>query len=136
MAEPHPIELRRRVVAAYEAGVGSYPEVAERFDVGEASVKRWVRLKRKLGNLVARPKGGGRRSLIGLKDIETALATRPDATALELTAEINRVRHRTRRVHVSSTKRALHRHGFVVKKNADGRWRVCARTSRSSEPSS
>jgi transposase len=136
MAEPHPIELRRRVVAAYEAGVGSYPEVAERFDVGEASVKRWVRLKRRLGNLIARPKGGGRRSAICLPDIEAALGVRPDGTALELTAEINRVRPRKLRVHVSSTKRALHRHGFVVKKSADGRWRVCARTSRSSEPTS
>jgi len=119
-------------VAAYEAGRGSYPEIADLFGVGEASVKRWVWMKRKLGSLVPKPAGGGKRSTITLQDIERGLAACPDATALELTAEINRHRPKRLRVHVSSTKRALARHGFVVKKSADGRWRVSGRTSRSS----
>lgn len=132
MAEAISIELRRRVVAAYEAGEGSYAEIATRFDIGTASVNRWLRLKRKLGSLVSKPKAGGARSTIMLPEVEAALATRPDATAIELTAEINRRRKRSARIHVSSTKRALHRFGYVVKKSADGRWRVCGRTSLSS----
>jgi hypothetical protein len=39
-----------------------------------------------------------------------------DATAGEITAEFKRRRTRRRRVHVSSIKRALRRHGYVVKK--------------------
>jgi transposase len=132
MVDGHPVALRERAVAAYEAGRGSYPEIAELFGVGEASVKRWVWLKRKLGSLAPKAAGGGRRSTITLQDIERGLEARPDATALELTAEINRIRPKRLRVHVSSTKRALARHGFVVKKSADGRWRVSGRTSRSS----
>ena len=132
MAEAYPIELRKRVVAAYESGGGTYPEVADRFDVGEASVKRWVRLKRRDGDVAPTAKAGGRMSTISLADIEAALTTIRDATAGELTAEFNRVRRRRDRVHVSSIKRALRRHGYVVKKSADGHWRVCGRTSSSS----
>lgn len=133
MAEAHPLELRRRVVAAYEAGEGSYAEIAVRFDVGTASVNRWLRLKKNIGSLISKPKAGGAHSTSALPELQKALAVRPDATALELTAEINRMRSRSNRIHVSSTKRALHRFGYLVKKNADGHWRVCGRTSRSSE---
>jgi transposase len=129
MAEAHPVELRVRVVTAYESGAGSYPEVAAQFDVGEASVKRWVRLQRRDGDVAPTPKAGGRTSRITLDDLEAALVVIRDATAGELTAEFNRARHRRDRVHVSSIKRALRRHGYVVKKSADGRWRVCGRTS-------
>jgi transposase len=132
MVDGHPVALRERVVAAYEAGKGTYRELAELFGVGEASVKRWVWLKRKFGHVSPKAAGGGRRSTITLQDIEHGLVARPDATAHELTVEINRPRARRERIHVSSTKRALARHGFVVKKSADGHWRVSEQTSRSS----
>lgn len=132
MVDGHPVALRERVVAAYEAGKGSYPELAELFGVGEASVKRWVWLKRKLGHVMPKAAGGGARSTITLETIERGLAACPDATAIELTAEINRSRPKRERIHVSSTKRALTRHGYVVKKSADGHWRVSGRPSRSS----
>jgi transposase len=129
MAESHPVELRARVVAAYESSDESYPEVAARFQVGEASVKRWVWLHRRTGHVEPTPKAGGTPSNVTRDAIEVALAVVRDATAGELTAEFNRGRPRRERVHVSSMKRALHRHGYVVKKSADGRWRVCAPTS-------
>lgn len=132
MAEAHSVELRARAVAAYEAGVGSDPQVAARFAVGEASVKRWVRLHRRAGVLTPSPKAGGVPSRISLGDLEAALAVIRDATAGEITAEFNRTRPRRERVHVSSIKRALRRHGYVVKKSADGRWRVYGRTSSQS----
>lgn len=133
MAEAHPIELRERVVRAYEAGEGTYEMIATRFDIGSASVKRWVRAHRRVGDLRPRQKAGGTPSSITLAAIEAALADVRDATAGELTAAVNRRRHWRSRVHVSSMKRALHRHGFVVKKSADGRWRVSGRTSSPSE---
>lgn len=134
MPEAHPIELRERVVRAYEAGEGTYAMIAARFDVGVASVKRWVRHHRRHGDLRPKPKRGGTRSTITAAAIEGALAKVPDANAGELTAAVNRGRHWRSRVHVSSMKRALHRHGYVVKKSADGRWRVCGPTSSPSAP--
>jgi transposase len=128
MPNPYPVDLRQRVVAAYEAGEGSYRELAMVFQVGEATVKRWMWRQQKRGDVSPFKKGGGRRSTIELVEIELLLSRLGDPTALELTAEFNRARRGRARVHVSSMKRALHRHGYVVKKNADGRWRISGRT--------
>lgn len=136
MAEPHPIELRLRVVAAYEEGEDSFAAIAVRFDVGEASVKRWVSRHRRSGDVAPQSKGGGTPSLITRDEIQQLLTDIRDATAGELTAAFNRRRHWRRHVHVSSMKRALHRHGYVVKKSADGRWRVSGPTSSPSAPRS
>jgi transposase len=132
MAEPYPVELRERVVRAYESGDGSYVSVSLLFDVGEASVKRWVGRHRKKGSVAAQPKGGGTPSPVGAPEIDAIVARLGDPTALEITAEFNRDRRGRARVHVSSIKRALHRFGYVIKKNAAGRWRVCGRMSSKS----
>ena len=129
MAEAHPLELRIRVVEAYEAGDGSYGLIGVRFAVGEASVKRWVHRKRRTGSLVPDAKGGGTPSSIEQSEVDAIVARLGDPTAGEVTAEFNRQRRKKDRVHVSSMKRALHRCGYVVKKSAGGRWRVSARTS-------
>lgn len=136
MAEAHPLELRDRVVRTYLAGEGSYAEVGERFDVGVASVKRWVRLKRELGRVTPKPKAGGTPSTIETDELEAIVEKLGDPTAREITAEFNRQRRGSTRVHVSSMKRALHRCGYVVKKNAAGRWSVCGRMSSKSAPPS
>jgi transposase len=129
MAEAYAIELRERVVQCHESGEGSYRTIAARFSLGEATVKRWCWLKQKQGHVSPQDKGGGTPSAIAVDDIERLMAVLGDPTAVELTAEFNRRRRGRGRIHVSSMKRALRRHGYVVKKNADGRWRVCARTS-------
>lgn len=103
--------------------------IAARFRIGEASVKRWVRRKRRGVPLGADPKRGGTPSPIGQSDVDALVATLHDATANEITAEFNRRRRRGARVHVSSMKRALHRYGYVVKKKTAGRWSVCVPTS-------
>lgn len=132
MAEAYPLELRVRVVRAYESGAGSLREIAETFDVGTASLKRWLRQSRRTGELTPSRKGGGNHSRIALSEIEQILREVGDATAGEITARFNRDRRGRSRVHVSSMKRALHRFGYVVKKNATGRWRLCDPMSSSS----
>jgi len=122
MPEPHPLELRQRVVDAYESGEESYLAISRRFAVGVASVKRWVRLHRDHGSVVPRPPSGGTPSEIGAIDLAFLLARIPDANAGELTAEYNRGRRAEGRIHISSMKRALRRHGYVVKKRESGRW--------------
>jgi transposase len=120
MAEPYPIELRTRVVTAYEAGEGSYAMLAGQFAVGSATVKRWVRQHRCEGHLYPKPKAGGTPSAVGGADLDTLIIVLADPTASELTAAYNRTRRGRQRVHVSTIKRALHRHDYVVKKNAAG----------------
>lgn len=131
MPGAHSVQIRERVVRAYEAGEGSYAALALRFSVGEASVKRWVWLHRESGAVQPRPKGGGTPSRIESAEVERFLTELGDPTAGELTAAFNRQRRGKQRVHVSSMKRALHRFGYVVKKSADDRWRVCVRRSGS-----
>ena len=133
VAEPYSAELRQRVVDAYEAGEGSYSVLAARFSVGEATVKRWVRRRRRLGHDEPDPKRGGTPSTIAAAEVETILSRLEDPTAAEATAEYNRGRRGRARVHVSSIKRALHRYGYVVKKNDAVRWSACARTSSTGE---
>ncbi|PYS87855.1 MAG: hypothetical protein DMF64_22070, partial [Acidobacteria bacterium] len=40
------LDLRQRVVAAYEKGKGSIAEVAEQFNVGQTFVKKMLRQQR------------------------------------------------------------------------------------------
>lgn len=121
MAEAHPIELRNRVVDAYERGDGSYATVAAEFGIGEASAKRWVWQFRREGHLAPRPKGGGNRSDISAREIEQILGALGDANAGEITKRYNRGKRGDARRHVSSIKRALHRAGYVIKKNGSAR---------------
>ena len=132
MAEAYAVELRERVVMAYEAGDGSYPVIAARFALGEATVKRWVWRYHREGHLQPRKKGGGTPSAITATEVEALVAQLGDPTAGEVTASYNRSRRGRARVHVSTMKRALHRWGYVVKKNGAGRWRRSGPTSTSS----
>ena len=45
------MELRRKIVEAYERKEGTYFELAQRFGVGEATVYRLLKLKREQGNV-------------------------------------------------------------------------------------
>jgi transposase len=130
MAEAYPIELRKRVVAAYEAGEGSYATVGQRFQLGEATVKRWVTRQRRQGHLTPTKKGGGTPSDVSLAELDEIVVRLGDGTAGEITAEYNRGRRGSARRHVSSIKRALHRAGYVVKKNGSGRSNSYVPTSR------
>ena len=52
-------DLRVRAVNAYNANLGSLEAVAETFQIGSATLKRWLRLHREVGNLSPKPVGGG-----------------------------------------------------------------------------
>lgn len=84
-------------------------------------MKRWVRLLRRQGDVRPKKKAGGNRSDITVDDIDAIMDRLGDATAGEIAAEYNRGRRGSDRRHVSSIKRALHRAGYVVKKNASAR---------------
>ena len=128
MANAYPVELRERVVSAYERGDGSYAVVGADFNLGEATVKRWVTMYRRDGHVTPLKKRGGRRSDISLTEIDEIVARLGDPNAGEIAAAYNRSRRGKNRRHVSSIKRALYRAGYVVKKNAYARRNNCGPT--------
>ena len=136
MAEAYPEAFRTRVVLAYEAGEGSYATIAMQFQLGTATVKRWVAQQRREGHVRPRAKAGATASVIAAADLEALLVALGDPIAGELTATYNRRRRGRGRVHVSSMKRALHRHDYVVNKNAAARRRWHGLPSRRSDAGS
>ncbi len=95
MPAAHPVALRERVVKAYKASEGTFAELAERFDVGEASVNRWVSLERRTGSVAPRPAGGSRRPWAitpeALDYMLSLIADEPMWTTTELANELAEV---------------------------------------------
>jgi transposase len=68
--KPYSNDLRRRIVDAYESGDYSQDEVAELFDVSNATVRNFLRRKRETGSSDALPHAGGRTPALDGKDRE------------------------------------------------------------------
>jgi transposase len=134
MPNPFPTALRARAVHAYEAGAETYEVVAERFDVGVATLQRWVRRQRTTGTVTPLAKGGGWTSPIDGALLRTLVNERPDQTTDELTRAYNQRAAPAARVHRSSVLRALQRLGYVFKKNDRGRQNSIVRASKTSGP--
>ncbi|NOK32611.1 transposase [Corallococcus exercitus] len=120
MSEGHPTpeKLRRAIVRAFHDEGLSYAQIAHLLGIGEATVSRILRLYRETGDVMLRPKGGGRLSPIQGKvasELKRLVAQKPDATVRELMAELTaRTGIITSR---PSMQRALHRLGFSHKKS-------------------
>ena len=117
MPGPLPIELRERVVAAYESGHESYDVIAAQFGVARRALQRWVALKRETQSVAPRPRGGGNFSPVDVALLERIVTNGKSATSHEISADYNAQVARRDRVHRSSIQRALRRAGFVFKKN-------------------
>ena len=63
MAKAYSFDLRRKVFAAWQQGEGSQAAVGVRFGVSESFVGDLAALHRQTGDVAARPRGGGRKSL-------------------------------------------------------------------------
>lgn len=132
MPNPYPTALRARAVRAYEAGDEAYAVVAARFEVGVATLQRWVYRQRTTGALDPLAKAGGWTSPIDRALLQTLVAERPDRTTEELTRAYNRRASAAARGHRSSILRALQRLGYVFKKNARDRRNSIVRASTTS----
>ena len=81
------IDMRLAVVKAHENGVETRENLSKLFDIGSATLGRWVRRFREQGSPEALPRGGGNRRRIGgigetvLLDL---LERQPDVTLKEL----------------------------------------------------
>jgi transposase len=87
MARAYSIDLRKRVIEAYEAGEGSQGEIAKRFKIGLTTFRTyWIRY-RDLGEIAGKEYRHGRLPKIEAKGeeiIRNLLANKPDLTLLEL----------------------------------------------------
>ncbi len=117
MPGPISIHVREGAVAAYERGDGTYEDVAARFGVSARALKRWVVLLRESGSVRPRERGGGWVSPVERDVLEAVLVEKRDSTTNEIAKAYNARVDRSRRVHRSSILRALHRFGYVFKKN-------------------
>ena len=85
-------DLRERIVAAYEAGEGSYRVLAERFVVSKAVVGKFVRQQRRLGTLEPQVHLRGRkRTITGEQEqlLRQHIDDKPDATLQERIDELS-----------------------------------------------
>lgn len=89
MPGPASMDLRKRVVAAVDNGL-TYEQAAEQFQVGRASVSRWLTLGR-AGSLRAKAMGGSKPTFgEGERDLLKLLVwLEPDATLAELCEQMH-----------------------------------------------
>lgn len=81
------LDLRERIVAAYDAGDATRAMVAARFRVSLGMVKKLLQQRRRLGELRAQHHRAGRKPLIlsaHRQQLRRQLAAKPDLTLAEL----------------------------------------------------
>jgi transposase len=111
-------DLRERVVAACDAGDATREQVAARFSVSVAWIRKLMRQRRETGSIAPRPHGGGHASAFDAeadRRLREAVRADDDATLREL-AEAAGVARCASAVH-----RALKRLGITRKKSRGGR---------------
>lgn len=83
------LDLRERILAAYDAGNDTRESVATRFRVSVGMVKKLLQQRRRLGDLRPQHHRAGRKPKIQATDrlhLRQALAQKPDLTLAELRA--------------------------------------------------
>lgn len=118
---PYSIDLRIRVVNAYNRSEGTIPEIAERFSVHERTVENWLRKLRETGSVAPKPDLGGRKSKLDEGDLSLLrrlLASQPDLFLDELCDKL--AHSRGVRVHRSTMSRILQRIRLPRKKKSLG----------------
>jgi transposase len=82
MPAPYSIDLRKRVINAYEAHESSQRQLSKRFQVSLSFVKSLISRYRKTGEISPKPHGGGAKAVIKqsqLKQVQQLVNEQPDA---------------------------------------------------------
>jgi transposase len=117
--QAYSLDLRQRVINAYEQGADSIATVAERFSVSVGFVKKMLSLSRTTGQLAPRPHGGGRRASLSARQrqlISRKVRAQNDISLAELQTLLEEQEGVS--VHVSTICRALQRLDLPHKKRA------------------
>ena len=87
------LDLRERIVAAYEEGTESQPQIAERFQVSASMVQRLLRLYRESGSCEPRAHGGGASAKLNdsqMLQVAQMIEADNDATLDELCEQVKK----------------------------------------------
>jgi transposase len=117
--QAYSLDLRQRVVHAYEQGHDSIAAIAERFSVSIGFVKKMLSLSRTTGDLAPRGHGGGRRASLTPKQrqlLGREVRAQSDISLAELQTILEE--QEGVGVHVSTICRALQRLDLPHKKRA------------------
>lgn len=117
--QAYSLDLRQRVVNAYEQGHDSIATIAERFSVSIGFVKKMLALYRTTGDLAPRPHGGGRSASLTARQrqlISRQVRASNDISLAELRTLLQEQEGVS--VHVSTICRALARLNLPHKKRA------------------
>ena len=81
------LDLRERVVKAYDEKVGAQAKIAEIFSVSVPWIKKLLRQRRETNSLAPKPHGGGQKPAFEgekLENLKELVKQNPDATLQEL----------------------------------------------------
>jgi transposase len=127
--QAYSLDLRQRVVSAYENGVETILEVAERFEVSDSFIKKLLRRKRTTGTIAPVGHRGGQPRRLSDQDrkwlLKTVLA-QPDITLGELQKRLQSEKNLT--VSVPTLCRELRALNLRRKKS---RWSLVSATEES-----
>jgi transposase len=122
MPAPLSVDLRQRILAAYEAKEGSQRQLAERFKVSLSFIRDLRRHYRETGTVQPKPHGGGAVTKLGKEElpiVEALVTAQPDALLKEL---CERFAQKTGvEVSLSTMQQAVCKLKLSVKKNTDCR---------------
>ena len=128
MAKAYSLDLRQRVIADCDAGLGT-KAVAQKYTVSPAWVRRLKQHRRERGDIVPRRGGGSRGTRFDRQQLRLLVEQHPDATLVELRDRLG--------VNVTpwSICKALRALGLTFKKSRSTRRSRTASTSRNAAPS-
>jgi transposase len=115
--KPYSLDLRRRIVAAYDRREGSIRDLAERFEVSPTTVESYLRRQRETGDVAPARHGGGPRRVLRRVDeraLRALVAEKNDRTDAEYARLL--AARTGRRVSRRTVNRTWARLGFTRKK--------------------
>lgn len=131
----YPLELKLLVIKAYYENDWTYSETADFFNIGEASVSRWLRELREGGNLKINYDSCGRKRKItakGLSYLKGIIEQEPDITLGEIMEQYNK---KYASISLSTIARAVRKKlGLTRKKNFSCSTAIHEKSTRSQSP--
>jgi transposase len=91
--QAYSLDLRERVVSAYEQGGATLADIAARFSVGQTFVKKMLRQKRETGSLERLPRRAGAKKALAdthRKWLVLQVKAMPDVTLGELQEQLRK----------------------------------------------
>lgn len=128
--KPYSMDLREKLLQAYDQGLGSQRALAVLFGVSRAFVEKLLQRRRTTGKIAPRPHGGGRRPSCDATTfalVRQWVRENPDATLEELALQLQQ--QCALRVSLATLSRLLTRAGLPRKKS---HFMLASRTLRAS----